>query len=106
MPRIRIKEDDEIKLGELFVEAWTQPAARLALVNNPIEAMRTAGIDVSDIVADNVRIVVIEDTLTTRHLIMAVDPREVEGDPDAIRNLENQPGKLSALGRGAASGCK
>jgi hypothetical protein len=104
MPRINIPVADYEKLGQLIVDSWSTPALRLALINDPIGTMNTRNINVASIV--NVRIVVVEDTLTTRHLVLPEDPRVIEGDPDAIRDIEQTPGKVAALGQGATSGCK
>ena len=105
MPRINILNADYEKLGQLIVDSWSNPTLRLALINDPIGTMTAKTIDVSNLV--NVRIVVVEDTITTRHLILPEDPRIVEGDPNAIRDiLAMGSGKLSSLGEGAASGCK
>jgi hypothetical protein len=104
MPRINIPDTDYEKLGQLIVDSWSTPALRLALISDPVGTMTTRNIDVTNIV--NVRIVVVEDTLTTRHLILPEDPRVIEGDPDAIMDLQQIPGKIAALGQGAASGCK
>ena len=105
MPRINVQSTDYQKLGQLIVDSWTAPALRLALINDPVGTMGTRGIDVSNL--GNVRIVVVEDTITTRHLVLPEDPRVILGDQNAIVDLlALGAGKLSSLGEGAASGCK
>ena len=106
MPRINIPEADFAKLGQLFVKAWTAPKTRLDFITNPVDAMRSEGIDVSQIEAEHVRIVAIEDTLTTRHLVLPEDPRVILGDIDAVADIASDPDKIKALGQGATSGCK
>jgi hypothetical protein len=99
MPRIILKDADHAKLGHLIVEAWTE--TRLALVNGPMTTMNSVGIDVSEAQIGKVRIVAVEDTLITRHLVIPEDPRMVSVDPQAIQNLLTQdPYYHSRLGRG------
>lgn len=106
MPRINIPESDYEKLGRLLVQAWIKPATRLALINDPIGTMKGVDIDVSKVVDNHVRVVAIEDTLTTKHIIIPVDPRVETGDLDVIMKIESEEGKINALGEGAVAGCR
>jgi len=107
MPRITLDPADHEKLGKLIFEAWTEPRTRLQLVNDPIATMTAAGIDVSEAKIGKVRIVVLEDTLITRHLIIPEDPRVLTGDTHELQNILTQdPGYHTTLGQGLASGCK
>jgi hypothetical protein len=68
--------------------------------------MNSVGIDVSEAQIGKVRIVAVEDTLITRHLVIPEDPRIITGDLQIIDNAQKDPGYLPGLGKGLASGCK
>ena len=77
MPRLNLSPADSLKMGQLIADAWRFPAKRKALLENPEQAMTDAGITIPDV--DQVRIVAIEDTPTTVHLVLPVRPGNVSG---------------------------
>ena len=77
MPRLNLSKDDRLKMGKLIADAWRFPAKRKKLLENPEKAMTDAGITIPDI--DQVRIVAIEDTRSTIHLVLPVRPDNVTG---------------------------
>ncbi len=75
MPRLNLSEDDSKKMGKLIVEAWRYGRKRKALLENPEKVMVEAGITIPAVEAT--RIVALEDTQTTIHLVLPVRPREL-----------------------------
>ncbi len=86
MPRLNLTEEDSKKMGELIAHAWRFSAKRKKLLENPEKAMLEAGINIPHV--DQIRIVAIEDTKTTIHLILPVQPSNLsvaEMDTDEFR---------------------
>ena len=75
MPRLNLSDPDNLKMGKLIADAWRFPAIRKKLLENPEKAMTDAGITIPDI--DQIRIVAIEDTQSTVHLVLPVRPNSV-----------------------------
>jgi hypothetical protein len=64
-----------MKMGKLIADAWRFAAKRKKLLENPEKEMIDAGINIPHL--DQVRIVALEDTKTTIHLILPVRPSEL-----------------------------
>lgn len=77
MPRLNLSEVDNLKMGKLIADAWQHPAIRKKLLENPEKAMTEAGISIPSV--EQVRIVAIEDTSSTVHLVLPVQPHNVTG---------------------------
>ncbi|RTZ97936.1 MAG: hypothetical protein DSY90_05950 [Deltaproteobacteria bacterium] len=75
MPRLNLSDADNLKMGKLIADAWRFPATRKKLLENPEKAMTDAGITIPNV--DQVRIVAIEDTRSTVHLVLPVRPDNV-----------------------------
>jgi hypothetical protein len=75
MPRLNLSEEDSLKMGKLIADFWRYPGKRKKLLENPEKAMTEAGITIPNV--EQTRIVAIEDTKTTVHLILPVQPDNV-----------------------------
>ncbi len=62
-------------MGKLIGDAWRHPDKRKKLLVNPEKEMTKAGIKIPNV--DKIRIVAVEDTKTTIHLVLPVRPDSV-----------------------------
>ena len=91
MPRLDVT--DEAQLGKLMVQVWKDPAARMELLRNPEATLKANGVKI-DLATQ--RVIVHEDTPSTVHLIIPVEP-DSDYDVGAYEDL---------LGRVIVAGCR
>lgn len=77
MPRLNLSQKDSLKMGKLIADAWRYPTTRKKLLENPEKTMTVAGITIPNV--DQIRIMAIEDTKSTVHLVLPVRPDNVTG---------------------------
>ena len=75
MPRLDLSPADSLIMGKLIADAWRFPEKRKKLLENPEKVMVDAGITIPNVA--EVRIVAIEDTPATVHLVLPVRPSGV-----------------------------
>lgn len=98
MPRLNLSEADSIKMGKLIADAWRFPATRKKLLESPEKTMTEAGITIPAI--EQIRIVAIEDTKSTIHLVLPVRPDTVtSADLEADAFLQELGTKIFAACR-------
>ena len=100
MPRLKLSDEDSVKMGKLIADAWRFSAKRKKLLENPEKEMIDAGISIPHV--EGTRIVALEDTKTTIHLILPVRPSEfsvADGDGE-------DPAFLLELGTKLFAACK
>jgi Ser-tRNA(Ala) deacylase AlaX len=98
MPRLNLSEADSMKMGKLIADAWRYPAIRKKLLENPEKAMTESEISIPSV--EQIRIVAIEDTPSTVHLVLPVQPDSVTGD------LLEEDSFLQELGTKIFAGCR
>ena len=98
MPRLNLSRADSIKMGKLMAGAWRFAAKRKKLLENPEKAMIDAGINIPHV--DQIRIVAIEDTKTTIHLVLPVRPSDL-----SVADMETDAFHLD-LGRKLFAACR
>ena len=77
MPRLNLSKTDSLKMGKVIAKAWVYPTIRKKLLENPEKTMIEAEIRIPNV--DQIRIVALEDTKSTIHLVLPVRPDNVTG---------------------------
>lgn len=83
---------DPIALGKLIAAVWDDPVLRVRLLSNPKEVLAGAGVRIGD----NRRVVVVEDTEVTVHVVI---PKRPDGPVPQDQQY------LVQLGCGILDGC-
>lgn len=104
MPRLDLTKAEQVKLGKLIVQAWQDPKTHKQLLEDPENALKAAGIKTDAKKFKGIRIVVVEDTRVTKHLVLPRNPRD--DDPTVVLPDLISEDFIKHVGEAAFSGCK
>jgi hypothetical protein len=82
---------DEAAFGKVIANAWSDGDYKARLVNDPKSVLAEAGIELED----GVDVTVVEDTATSRHLVIPAAPAEGELSEDALEQVAGGTTKVT-----------